>query len=529
MSNLRFLSSVAPAKFKQIVELSQSEPALAKKMGKYWSNKMVGFTIDGRFTRACCYETKTGDVVAGAIVTLHRAMSKEPSRGLPAAPDPTCFGVSTILGLHISHVCVHPNQEGDLLNRLLKRTIQSVEDELWQREMAKSPEKADSFKQMTTNSEGKVDQSLSEYFLSKKYFWFLYSGEAQAYEKLGFSPSILEGYRIPSSYKKSETTALVEKLLESAQDTSVGKSLRLLDKKNANDAEMLRLILQEIELEIVSQLNKSTFHSELSSGIRSSLSLTNVDNALSAVRLGSFNELTAISEQRFSSTIGEVPEETTGSRKSSAILLVVPRFSLLPDSAYLDAQYEYEAVFAENKCSSDYSSIQGAVLKNELQRKTFYVLWKIINEKQFHIIGMGELKMEGFATVDYLGGNIRMGEPVTRRRGSSFTGLNEMGGFNFQDLDLLLSTAVHVASKKSYLGKNNDVFVLVNDLPITVPTALLHDFFTNYMPQKLHEGPLNIEYVADFSKYKVIPMLKKFGTKSPKVETDWTRNSVLHW
>lgn len=536
MSEFKFKSTIEPAKLKQIFELSiatEDNFPNAEKIGAFLSKKLVAFILSGRYGRGFYLENKQGEVVAGMVVAHHRAVYKEPSKGPGALQDPVSFGVSNILGLRVSHVYVRKDiSKEEVENRLLKKAIESVEDELLKKELAKSSDKPDGFKHMVTTSESKIDPALSNYYMSKKYFWFSYSDPSKVFGKFGFKSSPVEGYSIPSNYLKSETTTLVEKMLSLNRDPSVGKTLKLLDSDLQSDQDMIRMILQEIELETLSQLNKSTFHSELSGGIRSSLSLTNVDFALNSVKLGSFNELTAISESMAATTLNEPtsPTDAAQRRKSSAFLVAVPRFSLLPDFQYLANGYDYQKFVAEeNGELNPYTSIQGALLTNELQGKTFYVLWRILKRLHFQIVCMGELKMDMFGSISNI---VQFNDPPQRRRGSSFTGINEMGGFNFQDLHLLILTAVFVANKKSQL-KDKTVYVLVNDLPMTVPTSLLHDFFCNYMPDKLEGEDANskdgIEYIEDFKRYNLEPMLRKFGSLSSNFEIDWIRNSMMHW
>lgn len=534
MSDLKFKSTIEPLKLKLIFELAaENRPAslTPEQIGQFWSKKMVNFILSGRFGRGFYLENKQGDLVAGVIVSHHRAMYKEPSKNQSAFPDPSSFGIAPISGLRISHIYVRDDaRDEDVMTRLLKKAIEHVEDELLQKELTKSPDKPDGFKQMVTNSEGKIDRSLADYFLSKKYFWFLHSSLDNYFEKFSFKAYPLEGYKIPASYLKSETIDIVEKMLDTETKHDVGKSLKFIDVNDNTDKDLVRLLLQDIELEIISQLNKSTYHTDLSGGIRSSLSLTNVDTAISAAKMGSFNELTAISEQMAATSIGDSRPSTSERRTSSAFLVGVPRFALLPDYSYAENAFDFEKYVAEKDSSKDvkFASIQGALLTNELQRKTFYILWRIINGKQFHIFGMGELKTDAFGAMGPFGE-----VPPSRRRGSSFSGINDMGGFNFQDLDILISTALYVANKKSTTAEESEVYVLVNDLPMTIPTPLLHDFFTNYMPQRLHKNSTDspkendIEYIEDFKKYKLLPMLKKFGKPNLATEIDWIRNGMM--
>lgn len=535
MSDFKFRSTIEPLKLKQIFQLANDhyhKSLTPDQLGQFWSKKMVNFILSGRFGRGFYLENKQGELVAGVIISHHRAMYKEPSKNQSAFPDPSSFGIAPISGLRVSHIYVREDvREEGVMTRLLKKTIEHVEDELLQRELTKSPDKPDGFKKMVTDSEDKIDRSLADYFLSKKYFWFLHSNFENVFEKFGFKAYPLEGYRVPASYLKSETIDLVKKMIDPNQKHDVGKTLKFIDVSDDTDKDIVRHLLQDVELETLSQLNKSTYHTDLSGGIRSSLSLTNVESAISAAKMGSFNELSAISEQMAGTSISESRPSSAERRTSSAFLVGVPRFALLPDYSYAENGFDFEKFIAEKDSSKDlkFASIQGAILNNELQRKSFYILWRIINGTQFHIYGMGELKMDSFGAAGAHGD-----APFARRRGSSFSGINDMGGFNFQDLDILISAALYVANKKSTDSSNTPVWVLVNDLPMTIPTPLLHDFFTNYMPQRLNKNSterLNedkIEYVTDFKQYKLLPMLKKYGKPTLATEIDWIRNSMMY-
>lgn len=541
MSAFKFKSTIEPAKLKQIFELSVSKdenPIIAEKVGSFLSKKLVAFILSGRYGRGFYLENKQGEIVAGMVVAHHRAIYKEPPKGPGSLQDPVSFGVCNVLGLRTSPVYARRDVSGEEVEkRLMKKAIESVEEELLKKELAKSTEKPDGFKHMVTTSEGKIDPALSNYYMSKKYFWFTYSDLPKSFEKFGFKSSPVEGYSVPSIFLNTEATGLVEKMLSLDRNSNIGKTLKLLDANKKTDQDMIYTILQEIELETLSQLNKSTFHSELSGGIRSSLSLTNVDLALNSVKLGSFNELSAISESLAATTLIEPTSPTDPTnpprRKSSAYLMAIPRFSLLPDFQYLANGYDFEKFAAEeNGISNSYTSVQGAILTNELQGKTFYILWRVMKGLHFQIVCMGELKTDVFGGI---GSGVHLNDPPTRRRGSSFTGINEMGGFNFQDLNILILTALFVASKKINLQDKN-VYVSINDLPMTLPTSLLHDFFCNFMPDKFESeveegnpGAATVEYIEDFKKYGLEPMLRKFGSLSASFEIDWIRNSMLHW
>ena len=73
--------------------------------GQFWSRKFVAFILRGRFGRGFYLENKNGDLVAGIIVTHHRAMYKNLSQGADGLADPMAFGVSPVLALRVTSLC----------------------------------------------------------------------------------------------------------------------------------------------------------------------------------------------------------------------------------------------------------------------------------------------------------------------------------------------------------------------------------------------------------------------------------------
>lgn len=524
MSDFKFKSTVDPKQLAKVFmpaakQWSKNMPV--EQFAQVQSKILVDFVLGGRPGRAYYLEAPNGDIAASVIVTHHKGFYKEPTRGMSSAiPDPTTFGVSPATGLLVSYVVTAQEYRGQgLMRKLLERVISHTEEELLQKELAKSSDGKDSFRLMVT-SEGKVDRTLANYYMSKKYVWYLYSGIDRTYEKFGFKAYPLDGYKIPISAGNSEVGQLVKKLLSnSASEAGVGKKLRLLDRSKKLDLDLISFILQGRELDLLTDLNTDDFHSELSGGRRSSLSLTNIGSALLTTEKGSTNELSAISEK-----LEHVTITPSSRRKSSIQHMAVPKFGLQPNMDLLDSNFVNDKILCEAGSVKEYTNICGAILTNELQQKSFYILWTLVMMSQVHIVGVGELKLDVFgALVDPLG----LTNPPQRRRGSSFTGLNDISGLNLQDLDLLVSTALHVANKRRFKGMSSYVCVTKNDLPATVPAAVLHDFFMNYV--SLGEKSKAVEFVQDFSSQHILPMLRKFGLSNPEFELDWTSNSMLSW
>lgn len=543
MSDYKFQTTVDPKKLAEVYAVSGTEwgaPFSAEEYGRHQANTLVRWILSGRAGRGFFLECKSGEIAASCIITQHKGFYKEPERGaIAGVPDPSAFGVNNITGLRIEHVFTKKEHRGKgLMGRLVRKAIDYTEDEIIKKELAKSSDKKDGLKLMVT-TDGKVDKTLANYYLSKKYFWYLYSAIGDSYKKFGFKSYPLDGYQVPFSLAYTDTYKLVEKaLMTEAEHVDVGKKIRFLEGSKKLDRDLIESIFQGRELDLLTDLSKGTFHSELAGGQRSSSSLTNIATALSTIKLGSANELSAISEKLEQTQIDDLPNETIR-RKLSVHSFGVPRMGIKPEFSNIQRYYGEEEAIAEKAGDAEndkFSKVKGAILTNELQQKSYYILWATIMHKQFVIMGMGELKLDLFGAVSDPSGFVN---PLSRRRGSAFTELNDMGAFNLQDMALLLNTAVFVAKRRN--GLNPGVLVTINDLPNTVPTPVLHDFFLGNLdkpakPTKSFtedEGGSEhkrVAYIKDFGPQNLIlPLLKRFGNDSSEFEIDWTGNGLMTW
>lgn len=483
------------------------------------SKLLVDHILSGKPGRGFYLETASGDIAASVIVTHRKGFYKEPVRGMSSAlPDPATFGVSPATGLLISYVVVAPQYRGrGLFRKIINQVIEHTEEELLQKELAKSSDAKDSFRLMVTQN-GKVDRTLADYYLSKKYVWYLYSGIDRAYTQFGFKAYPLDGYKIPLAFGDSGSASLVQKLLSKAgQKAGLGKKLRLLDRTVQLDRDLVSYILQGRELDLLTDLNKDDYHSELNSGRRSSLSLANIGSALLSADKGSTHELSAIEEQ--------IQLVSLGRKKSSVQHSGVAKFGLQPSADTINANFDFDKFLCEAGSVKQHTNVTGAILTNELQQKSFYILWSLLLLGSVHVMAIGELKLDIFGSmVDPMG----LTNPPQGRRRSSFSGLNEMSGLNLQDLELLLSTAVHVANRRRFKGMLSYLSLTKNALPSTVPEPVMHDFLVNYTTQG-KEGAKGVEYVEDFTFQHLLPMLRKFGQQKPDFELDWTANSTINW
>lgn len=549
----RFQTTIEPSKLRQVLALAGTEwsgKLSAEEFADVEAKLLVDFVLKGNPGRAFYLETKEGEILASCVVTQHKALYKEAGVStIGTVPDPGLFGVNNITAIRLSYVFVDKEARGKgLMGKLVPKAIEYTEKEILKKELAKSSDKKDSFKLMVLDADS-VDDTLVRHYLGKKYVWYLYSAIDLAYTKFGFKAYPIEGYKISQGLAEGKTYLFVEKLLTEKPKDS-GKKLRLLDGTKQQDRDLIHHILQGKQLELLTDLNKNVYHSELQGDLRSSLSLTNLSLALSSSRPNSSKELHSIN-MKFRDTVLGSPaisqlstSESSNSivqerRKSSILLLGCPKFAILPDIIGLDQKFAGGMATAEKIGTEEnktFAKYYGAILTNELQRRSFYVLWMLLKGTQFTIVAMGELKIDLFgAMADPLG----LTNTPERRRSSSFTGINEMGGFNFQDLDLLVNVAVHVAQKLATESQDGSVLVNINDLPTSIPRPVLHDFFLNYLTKEhkteVNTQPANeeavkaVQYLETFADLQILPMLKKYGNQGASFELDWVANSLVTW
>lgn len=461
--------------------------------------------------------------------------------GLSSTPDPSTFGVKNAQALLITFVMtVKSFRKLGLANKLITSIVSHVESELIKENLEKANKSVKgNFADMVTGPDGKVDLKLANYYLGKKYFWILYSAIGNFYERFGFKSYPIEAYKIPISILDN-SQLMIDHLLEdsSKQSHTSGKKIRLLDAKKPQDRDLVSFILQNKELEILTELNKMTFHSELTGNRKSSTSITNMSEILTMSKLTSQLELTAISEKADKgSLVSGGPGTPSARRKSSIQSFPLPKFAIKP-SIDLFENLNYLANGASSKNESfteenaKYNDIQGAIFTNELQQKSHYILWATVIDRLV-VLSVGEMNFNMFGA---------MADPMGKggnrsRRGSSFTGLNELGGYNFQDLDILFSVACMVAKKRS-IPNQDAIYISVNDLPASIPAPMINDYFLNYLPKAFDSvnssesdasESSKVEFIPDYSKKLVLPALRKFGSNSANFDLDWVANGLWSW
>ena len=479
------------------------------------------------------FEDETGNVICTATVKHIPGLYKAPdkSNAISSVPDPGVFGVRLVTLLHFGYVFTAKEYRGKgLASQMITQVIEHVENDIIDHHVRSSDDKNDSFKNMAV-TDGEVDRQLANYYLGKEYFWVLYSGAGTFYEKFGFKSYPLDYYDIPTSIIDEGQRLLLHGLMFGEDDARVvGKKLRMLHQSNPQDVELVQFILQNKELEIVTELNKMLFHSELAGNHKSSSSLTNMTNVLQMSKIGLHPALSSITEMSTAGTGHQAP--SSGQRRRSSIVQQsVPKVALKPELNNIQHLWTLSSHAAEISGDEEvikFDDMMGAIFTNELQQKSHYVIWSTIKQSQLVILAMGELKFYHFGA---LGG-------THGRRGSSFTGLNDLGGYNFQDLDILISVACIVAQKRK-LSELSHILASVNDLPAGYPAPILHDYFLNYLP-KAFENVHGAEDDADASKQvrfitdaaneiKILPMMRRFGKTSPKFDLDWVSSGMRSW
>lgn len=537
---IKFRITNAPDKLLEIYSLCGTEwggKLSPRQFGETLTQNHLKDIENGKKPIAFYFEdVETGKVIMCAVVKQMKGFYKDADRSLAISsiPDPATFGVRNVTVLLLCYVFCHKDYRGrGLAKDLIEKVIEYTEDKLVDEHIALSKEeKKDSFKSMVM-TDGKIDKNLANYYLGKQYFWVLYSGVQDYYKIFGFKSYPLDFYKVPTSIITDEQERIVRSLInkEGTNDPShVGKHLRFLHSSKKQDQDIIQFILQDKELEILTDLNKLIFHSELAGSHKSSSSLTNLSSMLQMSKLGSNIALTAINEGDNQGSLGR--------RKSSIQEVSVPKFSFKPDyNSFLNlvSLEQASAKYLNDENALEYTDIQGAILTNELQEKSYYILWCSFKQQMLCILAIGELKFDMFGS---------MADPTgmggrRSRRGSSFTGLNDLGGFNFQDLDLLISTACLVAKNRP-IPKDNSVFVSVNDLPTNIPIPVLYDYFMNYLPKNFEmvhspadettPAETSVEIVTDADvKLGVLPMLRRFGKTSPEFNLDWTSDGLWSW
>lgn len=469
-------------------------------------------------------------IVATAIVERSKAYFKEADRSqaISSIPDPNTIGLQNATALVLSGVVEDEKHKG-MSRVLIEKVLDTVENQIVQQELNKSDDsKKDSFRNMTT-TDGIFDKVLGTYYLSKKYFWVYYSADDWFEFKAGFKRYTLGIFELPLSLADTWQLKYIRDFLssvrEDGKEIAPSKTIHFLRSSREKDQETIKSILLFKEMEILGDLNRNLFHPELSSGRRSSSSLTNMSNVLQMSKIGSFSEMSAVPEA--------IPATETPSnrRRLSVLKVIVPKIGMKPDysnfeentilekekAKYYINDHDYEEV-------EEFTDIQGILLTNQLHNKTYFIVWSTLRDGGFYVYSMGEMP---YATTESYE---RGGVSRTPSRRNSASQVNQLSGYNFKDLDTLFLIACEVGKKRKLSTKK--LQVAVNDISPEYPVAVLRDYFINYLPSTYEdhyssqdpneekEGS-KILFVEDPRMASVSPSIRRFGISSSNFDLDW--------
>lgn len=489
----------------------------------------------GRILSYYIEDANTGTIVATTSVKFCKAFYKPADRSsaISSIPDPSLFGVNNATALLISFVFTHKDyRKLGLAGQCVSKAIEATEKLIIKEKVDSSDESvADNFKKMSiADGTNETDLQLANYYLSKEYIWILYSGVNTYYERFGFKSFPMDFYEVPNTLLTNDVESAIENLIKESKEEKQlpsGKSIRLLLGDNPADQEIIQFILQNKELNIVTEINKLQFHLNLQSDRKSSTSLTNMTNILSMSKLGSSTGLSSVAETNAAAASSSSPGSPGVRRKSSVHHQTIPKFAIKPTYAHYqsNATVNKEMFDYFSEVSQKFANIQGAIVTNEVQQRSYYALWCPL-KGQFFITGMGEIQFQG----------IPSSLPANRpRRASSLSGINELGGYNFKDLEVLVFTALHVA--KNLDTHFDKVHISVNDLPEEIPDPVMYDFFINYLPASIQESEgvkeeakAEVKLLTDAAhSIRVLPMVRKFGSQKSEFDLDWVADGMWCW
>lgn len=298
----------------------------------------------------------------------------------------------------------------------------------------------------------KSDQEIIN-LVSKKFIWYFYSGVGEYYSRFGCKSQNVDFYKIPFQVLSNELSQNEIQDLISGQFPN--KSIRLLKSDSDDDQNLIKHILQNKELQMISQI---TFNSQPIEE-----NLVNPDIPKCAIKHDyNFLKIMNIFEQDY--------------------------FKLTNQPEIAQA-----------------SKIQGAILTNRSQNKSYYCLWATLISGITFIVGMGELQIE-----------------QTQIRKTSFTSLSDLEGYNLQDVELLLKTATYMILKRYNSPQDGAIYVTSTDLPCEIPRELLNEYLLNFgFDQKIE--------TVDSNSLKALPTIRKFASDTSDFDLDWTSIGMYSW
>lgn len=175
--------------------------------------------------------------------------------------------------------------------------------------------------------------------VSKKNIWYLYSGVGEFYSRFGGKPKRFDFFKIPFDLVNEDKKKEIESLIS---EPNPAKSIRLLKMDSKDDQDLIKHILQNKELQTISDI---TFNSH------------NID-------------------------VNSVDPQ-------------IPKFVIKHDYNFLKIMNQCELEFYEKSTNStQHLNIMGAIITNTLQNKSYYCLWSTLMYSVTFIIGMGEIQVE---------------------------------------------------------------------------------------------------------------------------------------
>lgn len=499
MTSYKFGSTTDPEKAAQIYGLCALEWGCglnAKQFGSVERQRFEENHAHHRYNVGYYYEdNETGEVVALTFVLSIPGFFKHVDTSSTAIPLLLLIGVQPMTALLVGHVFTAKSVRGQgLASKLVANAIAATEDDCLRRELDKDPE----FARTVRGDDGRIDHDVANHYLAKKYVWYLNSAVGGYYERFGFKGYPVDAFMIPFSLVGQEEEEMLVKAMELGEKMR-DRLIKILKAGDEADLALIRYILQNKELQIVADLNKTNYHPQLSQRRRSL-------NLLTQIQLAARFQNPAMAAM----ANGVEPEKPH-------------RVAFIPDYTFLHGMHiieQAELSFLWGGDQAKYHQIVGAIITNHATGQLHYVLWATQKYHKFVVLLVGR--------IDY---HPNPGESVRHRRPLMVALMAELDILhNYSDLELVMRVACIVGKRR--LPQQPGLYICAPDLPLEMPEAATLDFVTNYIA---HQVPKDSEnqvklYSGDEFAKQMLPMLKKFGSNNPAdVDFDWVYPSRLNW
>lgn len=499
MTSYKFGSTTDPDKAAQIYGVCALEWGCglnAKQFGAVERRRFEDNHAHHRYNVGYYYEdNETGEVVALTFVLSFPGFFKHVDTSLTAIPSLLLIGVQPMTVLLVGHVFTAKKARGNgLASKLVANAIAATEDDFLRKEMARDPELA----RTVTNANGSIDHEVANHYMAKKYVWYLNSAVGSYYERFGFKGYPMDAFMIPFLLVSDDETNAIVKAMALGEIVN-DKLIKVLTADCEADQALIRYILQNKELQIVADLNKTNYHPQLSQRRRSLNLLTQIQMA------GKFSNPAMASMQN--------PMEPEKPH----------RVAFTPDYHFLHGMHLVEQAQLQFQWGGDqakYHGIVGAIITNHATGQLHYVLWATQKYHKFFILLTGRIDYNPHP------------EQAVRHRRPLIVALMAEGELlhNYSDLELVIRVACVVGRQR--LPNQPGLYICATDLPVEMPEAANLDFVTNYLARQVpkdseHQVKL---YSGDEFAQQMLPLLKKFGSKAAAdVDFDWVHPSRLNW